>query len=70
MDNNFYIPVISNTYKYLQPGGHYCLNINKEIYENVCYKLLGEADDMISLKKSKRQNNYEEFIYIWNKPFI
>ena len=69
MDNNFYIPVISNTYKYLQPGGHYCLNINKEIYENVCYKLLGEADDMISLKKSKRQNNYEEFIYIWNKPF-
>jgi hypothetical protein len=69
MDNNFYIPVISNTYKYLQPGGHYCLNINKEIYENVCYKLLGEANDMISLKKSKRQNNYEEFIYIWNKPF-
>ena len=67
MKNKFYIPVISNTYKYLQQGGHYCLNINKEIYEDICYKLLGEADDIIPLKKSKRQNNYEEFIYVWYK---
>ena len=67
MKNNFYIPVISNTYKYLQSGGHYCLNINKEIYEDICYKLLGEANDIIPLKKSKRQNNYEEYIYVWYK---
>jgi hypothetical protein len=67
MKNNFYIPVISNTYKHLQIGGHYCLNINREIYEDICYKLLGEADDIIPLKKSKRQNNYEEFIYVWYK---
>ena len=67
MKNNFYIPVISNTYKYLQQGGHYCLNINREIYEDICYKLLGEANDIIPLKKSKRQNNYEEFIYVWCK---
>jgi predicted RNA methylase len=67
MKNNFYIPVISNTYKYLQQGGYYCLNINKEIYEDICIGLLGVATDIMPLKKSKRQNNYEEFIYIWCK---
>lgn len=67
MKNNFYVPVISNTYKYLQQGGHYCLNINKEIYEDICVGLLGQANDMIPLKKSKRQNDYEEYIYVWYK---
>jgi predicted RNA methylase len=67
MKNNFYIPVILNTYKYLQQGGYYCLNINKEIYEDICIGLLGVATDIMPLKKSKRQNNYEEFIYIWCK---
>jgi hypothetical protein len=69
MDEHFYIPVISNTYKYLQVGGHYCLNVNKEIYNNVCISLLGEASDIIPLKKSKRQNNYDENIYIWHKLY-
>lgn len=67
MKNKFYIPVISNTYKYLQKGGYYCLNINKEIYQDICVGLLGESNDSIPLKKSKRQNNYEEYIYIWYK---
>lgn len=67
MKNNFYVPVISNTYKYLQKGGYYCLNINKEIYEDICIGLLGAATDMIPLKKSKRQNDYEEYIYVWYK---
>ena len=67
MKNKFYIPVISNTYKYLQLGGYYCLNINKEIYEDICVGLLGVATDIIPFKKSKRQNNYEEFIYVWYK---
>ena len=67
MKDKFYIPVFSNTYKYLQEGGHYCLNINKEIYEDICVGLLGVATDIIPLKKSKRQNNYEEFIYVWYK---
>jgi len=70
MKNKFYIPLFSNTYKYLQEGGHYCLNINKEIYEDICIPLLGIATDIISLKKSKRQNNYEEFIYVWYKKGI
>ena len=65
MKNKFYIPVFSNTYKYLQQGGNYCLNINKEIYEDICVPLFGVATDIMPLKKSKRQNNYEEFIYVW-----
>ena len=67
MKNKFYIPVITNTYKYLQQGGKYCLNVNKEIYEDICVGLLGVANDIIPFKKSKRQNNYEEFIYVWHK---
>lgn len=67
MKNKFYIPIISNTYKHLQKGGHYCLNINKEIYQDICVGLLGEANDIIPLKKSKRQNNYDEYIYVWYK---
>ena len=67
MKNKFYIPVITNTYKHLQQGGKYCLNVNKEIYEDICVGLLGIADDIIPFKKSKRQNNYEEYIYVWYK---
>jgi tRNA1(Val) A37 N6-methylase TrmN6 len=67
MKNKFYIPVITNTYKHLQQGGKFCLNVNKEIYEDVCVSLLGIANDIIPFKKSKRQNNYEEYIYVWYK---
>jgi len=67
MKNKFYIPVFTNTYKYLKQGGHYCLNINKEMYEDICVPILGIATDFIPLKKSKRQNDYEEFIYVWYK---
>ena len=67
MKNKFYIPIISNTYKHLKKGGYYCLNVNKEIYEDICYGLLGQPTDIIPLKKSKRQNNYDEYIYVWYK---
>jgi hypothetical protein len=67
MIDRFYTPVISATYKYLQKGGHYCLNVNREIYEKVCKKILGQATETIPFKKSKRQNEYGEFIYVWKK---
>ena len=67
MNKYFYIPLFSNTFKHLKSGGHYCLNINKEIYDNVCVPTLGFAQETIELKKSKRQNDYGEFIYIWFK---
>lgn len=67
MDQHFYIPVFSNTFKHLLPGGHFVLNVNKEIYERVCLALFGPAEQTMNCKKSKRQNNYREMIYIWKK---
>ena len=67
MDQHFYIPVFSNTFKHLLPGGHFVLNVNKEIYERVCLSLFGPAEQTMNCKKSKRQNNYREMIYIWKK---
>ena len=67
MDQKFYIPTFSNTYKHLLPGGHFVLNVNKEIYERVCLSLFGPAEQTMNCKKSKRQNDYREMIYIWKK---
>jgi hypothetical protein len=67
MDQKFYIPIFSNTYKHLLPGGHFVLNVNKEIYERVCLALFGPAEQTMNCKKSKRQNDYREMIYIWTK---
>lgn len=67
MDEQFYIPVFTNTYTYLKPGGHYVINICKEVYDTVLKSLLGEAQMTIPLKKSKRQNNHTEMIYVWKK---
>lgn len=67
MKNAFYIPLFQKTYQHLKEGGHYCLNVNQEIYSEICVPLFGEATYEIPLKKSKRQNNYSESIYVWFK---
>jgi hypothetical protein len=67
MNELFYSALIKNSYKYLKPGGHFCLNINKEIYDNVCVDVLGQATSIMPFKKSKRQNDYNECIYVWDK---
>ena len=67
MNAKFYKPLFEKTYKYLKQGGHYILNINNEIYDSVCVPLFGPAHDSFSLKKSKRQNNYTEYVYVWKK---
>ena len=68
-NNNFYKPLITKTFKYLKKNGYYCLNINNEIYENICIQLLGNAHELIPLTKVKRTNNekYNEYIYVWKK---
>lgn len=63
----FYEPLFRNTFNGMQIGGHYCLNVNVEIYEGVCISLFGEADEKVQMGKSQRQNDYTEFIYIWRK---
>jgi len=70
MNERFYKPLFSKTFQHLQIGGHYCLNVNSEIYTTVCVSLFGEAHRQVPLKKSARRtinNNYKEFIYIWKK---
>ena len=51
----------------LQQGGHYIINICKEVYDNVLKGLFGEAHEIFPLKKSKRQNEYTEMVYVWVK---
>jgi len=76
--NEFYKPLFERTYKYMKKGGHYCLNVNEEIYENACVPVLGKASQKYKLKKeprlktdgktkSKRKSNYQEYVYIWKK---
>jgi 16S rRNA G966 N2-methylase RsmD len=67
MDLKFYKPVFLKTYNGLQKGGHYIINICKEVYDNVLKELFGEAHEIFPLKKSKRQNEYTEMVYVWVK---
>lgn len=67
MNNHFYKPLFSRSYAYLQKGGYYILNVNNEIYNCACIPVLGEADIVLPFKKSKRQNEYSEQIYVWKK---
>jgi 16S rRNA G966 N2-methylase RsmD len=67
MDEEFYVPLFSKTYQHLKNGGYYILNINKEMYENVCIGLFGDCHEIFFLKKSQRQNEYKENVYVWRK---
>lgn len=67
MDEKFYKPVFSKSYNGLKKGGHFIINVCKEVYDNVLKNLLGEAHQVFPLKKSKRQNNHTEMVYVWLK---
>jgi len=67
MDEKFYKPVFTKTYLHLKRGGHFIINICKEVYDNVLKNLFGEAHIVFPLKKSKRQNNHTEMVYVWTK---
>jgi 16S rRNA G966 N2-methylase RsmD len=67
MDERFYKPAFSKTYNGLQKGGHYIINVCREVYDRVLKDLLGEAHETFPLKKSKRQNDYTEMVYVWRK---
>ena len=67
MNEQFYKPIFTKVYKGLQPGGHFIINVCKEVYENVLIHLFGEASEIYPYKKSKRQNDYQEIVYVWNK---
>jgi 16S rRNA G966 N2-methylase RsmD len=67
MNDKFYKPLFLITYNNLQKGGYYIINICKEVYETVLRELLGDPYEIFSLKKSKRQNDYTEMVYVWKK---
>jgi len=67
MNEKFYKPLFSKSYLHLKKGGHFIINVCKEVYENVLKQILGEAHILFPLKKSKRQNNYTEMVYVWVK---
>jgi hypothetical protein len=68
-NDHFYKPLIEKTYTHLKKGGHYCLNVPQNIYEDACVPILGKCQTKIMLKKGERNigGNYKEFIYIWEK---
>jgi hypothetical protein len=67
MDDKFYKPLFQMTYNSLQIGGHYIINVCKEVYDKVLKELLGPAHETFPLKKSKRQNDYTEMVYVYKK---
>ena len=67
MDETFYKPIFIKTYNGLKIGGYYIINVCKEVYVNVLVSLFGEADEIYPYKKSKRQNDYNEIVYVWKK---
>lgn len=67
MDECFYKPLFTKTYNGLQPGGHYIINVCKNVYDNVLHGLLGDPHEAFPLKKSKRQNDHTEMVYVWRK---
>lgn len=68
-NNEFYIPIIKTTYKYLNSDGYYCLNVSPKIYENICLPILGKAKEIYPLGKPPRfkTDTYTEYIYVWKK---
>lgn len=71
MDDKFYKPLFINTYNGLQNGGHFIINVCKEVYDSILKELLGEAHEVFPLKKSKRQNDHTELVYVWiKKPHL
>lgn len=67
MDDKFYKPVFTNSYLHLKKGGYFIINVCKEVYENVLKNLFGDAHIIFPLKKSKRQNDHTEMVYVWLK---
>jgi hypothetical protein len=67
MNERFYLPLFRKFYDGLALGGHFIVNVNKDIYGACCVPLLGDSDETLPFKKSKRQNEYSEGIYVWRK---
>jgi len=72
-NERFFFPVVRETMKHLANGGHYALNVPKDMYDDI-KKVLGKADKKYPLYISKRfagqEGGYGEFIYVWKKKAV
>jgi hypothetical protein len=68
-NESFYVPIVQKTFKHLQRGGYYCLNVPVEIYKTAVLPTLGKPFKKIELRHAQRgqQQMYHEFIYVWKK---
>lgn len=66
--NNFLFPLIIKTYSNMKKGGHFCLNVKTEIYDEIV-KYWKKANYKYPIVISPRGYNIEvkENIYIWKK---
>jgi tRNA1(Val) A37 N6-methylase TrmN6 len=67
MNERFYRPLFAKTFSALQPNGVYAINVCQEVFTNVLQKMFGDPDETFPYKKSKRQNDYQEMVYVWRK---
>ena len=69
-NEQFFFPVVRNTYANLSKGGHYALNIPIDMYGDI-KKVLGKSSKKYPLHIQKRfagqEGGYKEFIYVCNK---
>ena len=69
-NQRFFFPVVENAFNGLSKGGHFCLNIPIDMYDDI-KKVLGKANKKYPLHIQSRYSGktpvYKEFIYVWNK---
>ena len=68
-NNKFLKPMIQNTYKHLQPGGYFFINLPQKYYDILVEYIDRDCDDKYQYRKASRNTTkYTEFIYCWIKP--
>ena len=68
MNVRFYIPAFQRSYDSLQPGGAFIVNVCRAVYDSVLFPMFGQPAEIVPMKKSKRQNDHIEYMYVWRKP--
>ena len=67
----FLIPMLHKSYKYLINGGNMCINISPKIYKQLTEKYnYNKCDLQIDLRQMKKSNyviKSRDYLYVWKK---
>lgn len=66
----FLIPMMNKSYKYLQPGGHLCINISPKMFKELMKLGYPEPDELIDLRQQlgeQYKTKSQDYIYVWTK---